>query len=108
MSSKPKSYGKQTLSQDNYASKIYIQLLLLNITHPHQITWVSQVKDMFNSMGLGYIWNRQKVSNEKQFLTLFKQRLHDMYKQEWYGEISNTSDGRLYKLIKTNLSLKTI
>ena len=87
-------------SHDNYVRKIYLQLLFLNITNPNQITWVSQVKDMFNSMGLGFIWNRQKVSNETQFLKIFRQRLEDMYKQEWHAQVSRTTDGRIYKSIK--------
>ena len=61
---------------------------------------MSQVKDMFNSMGLGFIWNRQKVSNETQFLKIFRQRLEDMYKQEWHAQVSRTTDGRIYKSIK--------
>ena len=76
-------------------------MLLLNITQPNQKTWVSELKDMFNSLGLGYIWNLQKVQNENEFLKLFKQRLVDIYKQDWTSELSNSSDGRLYKFLKT-------
>ena len=49
---------------------------------------------------MGYIWNIQKVENENEFLKSFKLRLKDMYKQQWNSEISNTTDGRLYKNIK--------
>ena len=91
---------RPTTSQDNFNRKVYIQLLLVNIFNPQQVTWVSQVKDMLNSMGMGYIWNIQKVENENEFLKSFKLRLKDMYKQQWNSEISNTTDGRLYKNIK--------
>ena len=92
---------RPTTTHENFARKIYIQLLLLNITEPNQKTWVSEVKDMFNSLGLGYIWNLQKVENENEFLKLFRQRLLDIYKQDWASELSNSSDGRLYKFLKT-------
>ena len=34
-------------------------------------------------------------------MKFFKQRLHDNYKQDWASEISNSSEGRLYKHIKS-------
>ena len=81
---------RPTTTHENFARKIYIQLLLLNITQPNQKTWVSEVKDMFNSLGLGYIWNLQKVENENEFLKLFRQRLLDIYKQDWASDLSKT------------------
>lgn len=51
-------------------------------------------------MGLGYIWNQQKVTNENQFLSLSRRRLEDIYKQEWNAQVCNTSEGRIYKFIK--------
>ena len=92
---------RPTTSHENYTRKIYIQLLLLNISQPNHKTWVSEVKDMFNSLGLGYIWNLQKVENENDFLKLFRQRLHDIYYQNWVSEVSNSSEGRLYKFLKS-------
>ena len=99
---------RPTTSHENYARKIYIQLLLLNISQPNHKTWVSEVKDMFNSLGLGYIWNLQKIENENEFLKLFRQRLHDIYNQNWASEVSNSSERRLYKFIKPNMSLNPI
>ena len=63
--------------------------------------YLVHVKDMFNSLGLGYIWNLQKVENENEFLKLFRQRLLDIYKQDLASVLSNSSDGRLYKFLKT-------
>ena len=39
---------------------------------------------------------------ETQFLSKFKERLHDMYKQEWWAQVCETSDHRLYKQIKVS------
>ena len=85
---------------ESYARKIYQELLVIKETHPTQITWVSKLQDMFNNIGFGHLMTDQHVNNEKQFLTSFKQRLIDIYLQDWTGLVRHTSDGRLFKHVK--------
>ena len=51
-------------------------------------------------MGLGNYWLAQYVENESQFLSIFCQRIKDIYKQDWAAEVKNTSSNRLYKHVK--------
>ena len=51
--------------------------------------WASQIKDMLQQHGLGYVW-QQQFEIEIPFLTI-KQRIIENYLQKWYAEINNSS-----------------
>ena len=51
---------------------------------------------------MGFYWLNQKVENEQKFLSDVKQRLKDIYKQEWNANVQGTSDNRLYKYLKSD------
>ena len=95
---------RPSLSYDNYIRKIYLELMLTNIYFPEKVTWVSKVKDILFKCGMGVFWLVQKVENENMFLRNIRQRLTDMYRQEWHASVQGTSDNRLYKYLKENLS----
>ena len=42
----------------------------------------------------------QKIDNPNSFLRSFKERISDIYKQEWQISVNETSSNRLYKHIK--------
>ena len=67
------------------------------------VNWASLVKGILDKSGFGNYWVYQYVGNETQFLTKLKQRLYDMYLQEWAGEVAGTSSNRIYKSIKDSL-----
>ena len=93
-------------NNENYVQKVYNELLLLNRESPGNITWVSQVKKLLESSGFGYIWRNQFVHNENKFLSEFKERIKDMYLQEWSSQVQLTSENRLYKMIKINFKFE--
>ena len=93
---------RPTTTYDNYIRKIYLELLLTNIYYPDKETWVTKVKDILFKCGMGFYWLNQKVENEQQFLSTVKQRLKDIYKQEWNANVQGTSDNRLYKYLKSD------
>ena len=93
---------RPTTAYDNYIRKIYLELLLTNIYYPDKETWVTKVKDILFKCGMGFYWLNQKVENEQQFLSTVKQRLKDIYKQEWNANVQGTSDNRLYKYLKSD------
>lgn len=64
------------------------------------------VKNLLFSNGFGYIWEQHFVGNEREFLTLFKQRLEDQFIQKWREDVSNTSEFRLYKFIKDDFKFE--
>ena len=55
---------------------------------------------MLYSNGFGYVWERQSVENEKQFIMLFIQRLKDQYLQSWFEKINLSSKLRTYRGFK--------
>ena len=91
---------RHTTRNDSYIRRIYVQLLFITFTHPNRVTWVSRIRDLFNMSGMGHIWVTQHVENENHFLKVFRQRLQDMYLQEWSAKVNTTSDGRMFKHLK--------
>ena len=87
-------------SNENYVQKVYKELINVNHEYPSSVTWVSQVKNMLETCGMGFAWRNQFVFNEDQFLSIFKQRVIDMYLQEWRYQVDMTSNNRLFKNLK--------
>ena len=81
---------------------VYSEMLAINIENPSVVTWASLVKSMLCKIGLGIFWEKQHVIDEKYFVRLFRQRIHDIYLQDWHAEVSLTSNNRLFKIIKDN------
>ena len=79
---------------------VYNELFKINRENPTIVTWVSLVKSLLYRIGFGYYWEQQCVFNESYFLSIFKQRIYDIYLQEWSANVDITSDNRLYKHIK--------
>ena len=83
---------------------VYKRLLELSIDKPNCITWATLVKDVLNKCGLGYAWVDQCVNNETEFLSIFRERVKDMFLQNWRSEVERSSNNRLYKHIKPSFS----
>ena len=81
---------------------MYRELFSLSQTHPRQKTGATLLRDMLFTCGLGNFWYSQSVDNENAFLSVLKQRLTDIFIQEWWAEVNETSSHRLYKHIKTD------
>ena len=58
------------------------------------------------STGFGYVWEQQTVNNEYQFIREFKRRMQDMYVQQCFGEIRDSSRCRLYREIKFTFEME--
>ena len=93
--------------KEHLVHKIYRELCYINTINPDAVTWVSEVKFLLESSGFGYVWQQQFVDNEQDFIYLFKERLCDMYKQEWKNDVNLTSDGRLFKYLKTDFCFES-
>ena len=90
----------------SYIRRIYTELLNLSEISPTDITWVTQVRDTLRTCGMGDIWESQAVVNIKMFMSLFKQRIQDIYRQEWRTEVMETSDNRLFKHMKVEFQFE--
>ena len=78
---------KLSSKNDNLVCKIYSELLHLNVEKAQMKTWCTQIKDLLNKSGFGYVWLEQYVENDKEFLKIFGQRVTDMYQQEWKTDV---------------------
>ena len=92
---------------DNISSKLYSELVNLSNEKPHITTWCTQIKNLLNKWGFGYIWVDQSVSNHKEFLKVFRQRVNDMYMQEWGSNVFLTSKNRIYQYIKNEFKYES-
>ena len=95
-----------SLPHESYIRKIYLELLLVNVYFPNKVTWVTKVKDILFKCGMGFYWFDQKVVNENLFLKTLRQRLQDIYLQEWHSNLQSSSDNRLYKYLKENIQFE--
>jgi hypothetical protein len=62
--------------------------------------WSSHIKDMLFKNGFGCVWQHQNVGNTHMFLSIFKQRLQDQYKQTWTAEICSKERYEFYSSFK--------
>ena len=95
------------MSTDNIVGKVYKELFYQSIEKPHVVTWCTQIRDLLESCGFGYVWLNQSVYNHKEFVSMFTQRVTDMYLQEWKVNVSSTSKNRLYQYIKTEFKYES-
>ena len=72
------------------------------ITRTRIVNWASQIRNMLFSLGFGEAWFYQGVGNIDIFLYLFKQRVRDIYCQNWHDDISNSTRARTYSLIRND------
>ena len=86
--------------QDNrYVKKCYIMLKCYS--EAGVTNWASYIKHLLYSNGFGYVWDRQSVANERQFINSFVQRSKDQYIQQWYANIQRNSKLSAYIGFKT-------
>ena len=60
-----------------------------NTTHKNR-NCAGSIKDCLESYGFHDVWTNGRVENEKAFLSAFKQRMIECFKQEWFTKISES------------------
>ena len=65
--------------------------------------WVSNVNFFLNVYGFAYVFDNPSTVHVNAFISEFKCRIVDTFKQEWYGNISNSSVLDMYRIFKTSL-----
>ena len=86
-------------------SKAYKMLLYLH--EQNRNTWASTVCFVLYKYGFGDVWENQGVGDEKIFLKVFKERLLNCYKQEWFADVTTKERFSLYCTFKSDLSLSS-
>jgi hypothetical protein len=62
--------------------------------------WASQIREILCACGFQYVWMNQGVGQINVFLKVFKQRLCDIFYQEWSATITTKDRYATYKMIK--------
>ena len=76
--------------------------MMKNLDERGKVCWVTHVKNILFNMGFGYAWIQQGVGCPKTFVTLFRQRMKDVFIQEWYGAVASRDIYQNYRLFKSN------
>ena len=103
-------YWIEILNQNDSSLVKQVYLMLREDAENHRNyngkNCASQIEDMLQQHGLGYVWEQQ-FDIENPFLTI-KQRIIDNYLQKWYAEINNSSRLQVTVFLNTILELKVI
>ena len=94
-------YWLKILRMDN-KKYVYITYTMLknDIERQENIrNWCSMLKDLLCSLGFVDAWIYQGVGDDKLFLYLVKQRLHDQFVQNWNTRLTNSSRAMFYRNI---------
>ena len=73
--------------RERYISKCYLLMVKHDASGRHN--WASDMRILLCSHGFGHIWYEQSVGDLKQFLYIFKQRLKDISRQEWFSRAND-------------------
>ena len=65
------------MSNDRIPKQVY--LMLRNLDEQGEVNRASKTKEILYSASFGFVWEEQWVGNEREFLSIFKQRLIDMF-----------------------------
>ena len=85
-----------SLNENKYAKCVYDMQLEDMRSNPQKTNWASSVKQLLSKYGFMDIWISQGVENSSSFLRVFKQRVRDIYMQEWHDRLEKSSRARFY------------
>jgi hypothetical protein len=60
--------------------------------------WAKTVRSILYNLGLNYAWLFQEVGNENIFISLVKQRLKDIFTQNWMAELNTSTRASTFRL----------
>ncbi len=69
------------------------------INYPNKKNWTSLVKKLLSTYGFLDVWLNQGVGDSNAFLSMFRQRISDVFIQNWRGRINDSSRALFYKNI---------
>ena len=92
-----KFWLKVVSSQENKLIR-HVYKMMLNdiIAHPLKQNWASRVKNLLSRMGFLEVWEAQGVENNELFFSIFKQRVRDVFTQDWHSRLENSTRARCF------------
>ena len=88
-------YWLKILRMENsfYVKLVYNEMF----QNPTMHEWIKYVKTLLCSSGFCGVWEQQLVHDERKFIKHFERRCRDMYIQDGFNDIQNSSRCRMYK-----------
>ena len=87
--------------KSRYVTKCYMNALRTVETNDEK-SWVNSLKAVLEQNGFGDVWLQQGVGDRDIFLKVFKQRLLDIFRQNWGERLSMSSRAVFYRSVKEN------
>ena len=66
---------------------------------PNKTNWASLVRQLLMSLGFNEVWLAQGVVNTDVFISVFIQRINDIFVQNWHERLGGSSRANFYKSI---------
>lgn len=91
-------YWLKIIGSDNRKYIKFSYNMMLNDLQrwPNKQNWASFVKDLLSRLGFLEVWLAQGVGDTNVFLSLFKERVKDIFMQEWRSRLENSTRARFY------------
>ena len=92
------------MSNDRIPEQVY--LMLRNLDEQGEVNRASKTKEILYSVSFGFVWEEQWVGNEREFLSIFKQRLIDMFRQHRTATLRGSDHYKVYRTSKSYFGSK--
>ena len=76
------------------------------LKHNIDVPWVNNVKQIFDSCGLSYIWNTHCFTNSSWLYFSTKQKLIDQFRQNWHDTLQTSPKSLKFRLYKDNFEME--
>jgi len=96
------NYWFKLVSTENIILKKVYEQSLNNCSKGHR-NWVYHIKLMLENHGFADVFNNVHTINPQEFVHIFKQRVIDTFKQEWFGTLEKSSVLEIYMQFKQTL-----
>ena len=82
--------------------KLAYQIMLRDLErNPAIKNWASLLRNLLFTMGFNEVWLQQGVGNYNNFISVFNQRLSDVFIQNWHSRIEESSRAVFYRSFAT-------
>ena len=92
-------YWIRLLQMDENRLPKQVYRMLLQLDNNGKKNWVTQVREILSTTGFYFVWHNQRIQHVNSFLSQFKQRLVDIFIQEWSSTIRIKERYTLYSTL---------
>ena len=100
-------WNKLIKNTNKLSGTLYKVMLHLSNTNKIESTWLNYVKSIFDDAGLSYIWLQQMYIEPEYLKHFLKLNIRNIFIQNWFSQIENSSRGELYSVFKREFKLET-